>query len=417
MRHFLIIGLLRLLTGMAQFAAIVLLTATLSLGELGTYSLLVIFLTYAAQLAGLNLNTFVLREQGTTPRSEWPALLQRQWTFLAVSTTIVSLSIAALHWSGLLQVPTIGWFLVLLTLTTFNMQHESFLLGAGRATSAAFNLLFRTGWVYILAIINWLHPGEVSLETVLIGWTLAELLGCCVVVAILARDQLLPSSPFMLDRKWLKHGLGIGAQYTVLGLFLIVSFSVQRVVIGGVEGAAAVGIFHFFYATSVFGPNLLEASLFAILLPKLIARAKNLPAGELGMPPLWSFALLGGLGLVGLSVLYFLLPLGIGLLGKAELTSHMGLFPLTAGYAIFYTLARVFHYGLYSANADRWLLGVNAVACVVACATSFAFIGGAGITGGGWSLLLTGMVLLAGNSLPYWSETIRRIALARHQAA
>lgn len=413
MKRFLLIGLLRLLTGLAQFSAVMLLAASLSLESLGTYSLLAIFLTYAVQLGGLNFYTYTLREQAVVGRDGWPAILQRQFVFLAASTLTFCVLIIALQGLRIVQLPALEWFLPLVVLTVFNTQHENFLVGAGWPVAAALNLFIRTCWVYGLAVVNIMAPDLITLGSVLSAWTLSELVGAAFILAILMRRRLLPLRWFGLDLKWLKSGLGVGLGYTALGLLLIVSFSIQRVVLAGVEGDAAVGVFHFFFVVSVFGPNLLEASLFAILLPKLVARARAEGGATLPFPEILPFTVLGLLGACGLVVLYFLMPFLIEMLGKQELAQYMGVLPITAMYAMLYTIARIFHYNLYAANADRWLLMVNAVTCATACVTSLVLVMAFGINGAAWALLATGATLLIGNSLPFISHTARKIALHR----
>src|SRR5690349_704361 len=110
MKRFIVIGLLRLLTGLAQFSVVIMLTASLSLENLGTYSLLVIFLTYSVQLAGLNFYTYTLREQAVVGRAGWPALLQRQFIFLTASTLTLCVLLVALQGLEAIEVPALQWF-------------------------------------------------------------------------------------------------------------------------------------------------------------------------------------------------------------------------------------------------------------------------------------------------------------------
>lgn len=410
MKQFFLTGVLRLVTGLGQFAVVIFLTASLSLENLGTYSLLVIYLTYAAQVAGLNFYTYVLREQAVVGRAGWSGLLQRQWVFLAISTTLVCLAIACLEGMGVLRLPAIGWFVPLLALSVLNAQHENFLIGAGWPVEAAVSLLIRTSWIYAVILLNFV-TSRISFDLVLAAWLLAELIGAVFTLSIFAQRGLLTWRWLGLDINWLLRGIKVGFHYTILGVFLIASFSIQRVVLGHLDGDAAVGIFHFFYIISVFGPNLLEASLFAVLLPKLIARSRAQSSATLLFPAPWTFALLGGLGAAGLTVLYFLLPFFIHLLGKSELIPYLDIFPITAAYAILYTVARVFHYSLYAANADRWLLFLYGGTCAVACVASIALVMKFGVDGAAWALFAAGVTLLAGSSLPFLSKRMKRVAL------
>jgi O-antigen/teichoic acid export membrane protein len=253
-----------------------------------------------------------------------------------------------------------------------------------------------------------------TLQAILSMWACAEVLGFLFTAILLARARLLPTRWYGIDRNWLLKGLRVGTHYTALGLLLIVSFSVQRVALGHLLDGQAVGIFHFFFVISVFGPNLLEASLFAIYLPRLIANSASRKRPALQFPSRLSLALLAGGGAVGLAVLYAILPIFTRMLGKPELLAYGSLFAFTATYALLYTVARAFHYSLYAAQADRWLLKVNAAVCSIACVTSFVFVSYFGLQGAGWSLLLSGFLLLAGNCLPFLSESVRDSVIGKN---
>lgn len=413
-RQFLTIGSLRLVTGATQFAVIIFLATILSLDELGQYSLAVIYLTYAIQLTGLNLHTYALRDQATVSRDKWPALLQQQWIFLAISTTAVVALISMLQCSQVLQLPTLPYFSALLFLGALNTQNENFLVGASRPISSAISLLLRASWIYAVILLNLGLSRPMTLQAILSMWTCAEILGLLFSLTLLARARLLPTRWYGINKNWLLKGLRVGTHYTVLGLLLIVSFSVQRVALGHLLDGQAVGIFHFFFVISVFGPNLLEASLFAIYLPRLIANSasRNLPS--LQLPSRLSLALLAGGGAIGLAVLYAILPVFTRILGKPELLEYSSLFAFTATYALLYTVARAFHYSLYAAQADRWLLKVNAMVCFIACTTSFVFVSYFGLQGAGWSLLLSGFSLLAGNCVPFFNTSVRESVIGKN---
>lgn len=411
MKAFLTIGLLRLVTGFGQFAVVLFLAVALSIADLGAYSLLVIFVGYGTQVAGLAFYAYVTREIVLSARENWPGILFQKWAFLLSSTTLVALAIFVAEALGLVAIPGLGIFVALLALSVFNTQHENLLIAIGRPLGAALNLLVRTSWIYALILAHLLAGSSIQLEHVYLAWIAAEALAALFVLANLWRERILPTRRYPLDVPWLKRGVRVGAQFAIMGLLLLVTVTVQRVVLGGVEDATLVGIMHFFFVISTFGPNLLEASLYAVILPRLITSAK-VAGNPLALPPLWIFALLPGCGVLGLAVLYMILPFALPLIGKPELTIHMSIFWFTAAYALLYTTARIFHYTLYAAGEDQWLLSAYAVACAAATGSSIVLVKADGLNGALWSLVIAGATLLLVLVLPFfWRGALRRFLL------
>lgn len=398
--QFILIGLLRLITGVAQFGVILFLAAVLSIKSLGIYAFFTVVLGYFSQVAGFNFNTYLQREQGRRSVGEWPELLMQQWRFLGCSLLVAFVGAIPLFTFDFMPVEHAPCFLGILVLTVANGQFENFLVGAGKPVPATFNLMLRSIWVVPLALVAWSDAAPVTLHTVFTAWLLAELAAVVLVLLRMGLLGYLPRRWYPVDRAWIWSGVKVGAQYTVWALLLLLTVSVQRVILSRTHTEEDVGVFHFFYVISVFLPNLLEASLYAMLLPKLIARHQPGGASSL-FPDRLPFVVLVGGGATGLLAVWIVLPHGLSLLGKEELLQHQHLFAFTAAYALLYTTARVFHYQLYVSHRDRELGHAYIRSAFVAAVASLLFIPAYGLTGAAAALVLSGLALVAACAWPF----------------
>lgn len=401
MKRFLTIGVLRLATGGAQFGIILFLTVHLSLNSLGVYALFTLALGYMSQLAGFNFNTYLQRELGSQPQAKWPGLLLQQWRFLLVSLAAAYAASSVMFSLDFIPTEYAAHFCGILLLTVLNGQFENFMVGAGRPVMATVNLLLRSAWIVPLFLVAMLGSSGLTLHTVFVSWFLAELLALLLVVGRLWRLGLLPKHWEPADTSWIVRGAKTGAQYTMWALLLLFIVSVQRIVLGRSHSDEQVGIFHFFFVIAVFGPNLLEASLYAVIIPRLIARHQPSTGRGLSFPDRMPFVVLVGGGGMGLAVVAVVLPLGLAHFGKDELLEHREVFYYTAAYALLYTAARVFHYQLYASRSDRTLGLAYIRAAVVAAVSSWGLIPRWGLHGAALALVCAGLALALSCAWPF----------------
>lgn len=401
LRKTIYVGLLRLITGAAQFAVIIFITRVFSLAEVGQYSIFVIVLGYFSQLAGLSFYTHVMRELAGHPMENWPKFLMQQWWFLGVSIVAVAVLAAAIFEVGLFQIHHVSYFLILLALAVVNSQHENFLVGTGHPVYASLSLLLRSVWILPLTAFYYLNAAQMDMSAVYLAWASAEGVAAAFVLFMFSRLGLWPPySP--INRSWIVGGMQVGARYTLLGLVLLLTVSAQRVLLAQTHGDEVVGIFHFFYVVSVFLPNLLEASLFAVLLPKLILQHKSLGGSNFGPPKSTVFGFLLGIGAVGLATIGLSLPLVVSLLDKSELLEYRQVFLYTAGYALLYTASRAFHYQLYASSRDALLVKANLISCAGSCISALVLIPYYGLNGAAMSLLVAGAIMFAAFGWPFF---------------
>ena len=395
-----VIGVLRLLTGIAQFAVILLITSALTLQDVGSYTLFTIFLNYTAQIAGFSVYTYFSRILATASRGEVGTILYQVWAALALCAGSTILGTLILIWCGVIEVGHLYLFLFLVLISVFNVQHENVLIAVGNPFLAAITLFVKNIWAYGLFAGYYLGGFEVSLNIIYFSWALSESFAASTILIYLFLNGMLPTVVTPIDFALIRRALVASSKYTALSLLLVLTITVQRVVLSLDDGEKYVGVFHFFYVISVFGPNLVEAAIYAVLLPKLI-RASASAGYALRPPSLQVMALMLITSAVGLSVLYLMLPSALAFLGKPELVVHMKVAWATMAFALLYTTSRGFHYQLYAAGADNWILGSYILSALVGCSTSYFLTLQYGLTGASISLVLTGLTMAAVLSSPF----------------
>lgn len=393
---------LRLAAGIFQFSTVLYITGYLSLGELGDYSLFVIILGYFTQLTGFSFSTFLIRELAAHERGAWPALLLQQLRFQSWSYALALAIGAAGVLAGAAPPGYAVAFGVLLGLALINSAFENYMVGTGHPLPAALNVLLRAGWIVPLATVSLLGWVQPSLTAVFIAWTAGEVLATLALLAQIVARGLFPTAVAPADRAWIARGFRVGVGYTVLAVLLLVTMSVQRVVLGHYHAQELVGIFHFYFVVSVFIPNLLEASLYALILPRLVRRNQVEGKGRLLTPDPKLFLLLLGLGGAAVAAVAVALSFVLPWLGKPELLAYRYLLAFTGPWALFYTGSRVFHYQLYAAHRDTAMLAACAAACAVACVASLILVPAGGLRGAATALVISGAALALAFATPFF---------------
>lgn len=399
-RKTIFVGILRLCTGVAQFAVVLFMTRAFSLVEVGQYSLFIIVLGYFSQIAGLSFHTYMLREMAGEHKEHWPVFLGQLWCFLGISIVGAGVIFLVLLESGLVQIHGVSNFLLLLALVTINLQHENVLVGAGHPVFASICLLLRSIWILPLAVIYALDQSPIDISWVYVAWVVSEGFAALFALFVISRQNLWPRFS-RIDLAWIVRGANVGLRFTFLSLVLLLTVSVQRVILSHTHGDEAVGVFHFFFVISVFLPNLIEATLYAIHLPRLIAQHKALNGEFLGAPSPELLILWQGAAAIGLTTIWLLFPLLVSLLGRLELLEYKPMFLATAAYALMYSASRAFHYQLYASGRDALLTRANLIACAGACLAAILLIPAYGLYGAGIAILLAGFVMVLAFGWPF----------------
>lgn len=406
---FMSIAFIRTLVGFAQFSILIFLVAELPLGDVGEYTIFSIFVSYGTLLLGFNFHTFVARELAHYERQSWSHLLNQNLLFLLINGILVFSFLFFLFQLDILPKEYANFFLTILALSATNNQIENFLIASGNPLTSTFNVFLRSIWILPLFLINKLQYINIELVNVFQVWLIFEAIGLIYALIILKNLSFISFTAQNFDIKWIRKGLAIGFKYTLLGLMLLMTFTIQRLVLAQTHTEEHVGIFQFFFSIAVFFPNLVESSVFSMLLPKIIRESLS-TAGNILAPPNFKlfFGLLMGIG-SGLVIIYLLLPTALTILNKPQLIIHQHLFAYISTYSILYFISRFFHYHLYAANKDKSLSILNIVALLTSLFSSLLLIPKLGLIGAAISLVITGLVMAITFGFPFFQKHVRSV--------
>lgn len=398
-RNFIAVGGLRFLAAIGQLAGTLYLTARLPLSELGVYALFTICLGYATQFAGFGFNAYLVREVARGPRERWSWFLWQHWLFLAFSVSVVALMATTAAGFQLMAGESTGIFCVLVALGALNNQLENFMVAISRPISSTVNQLLRSAWV--LPLLFWGGPGELSVIDVYLALALAEALAGSLMLLRLWQIGVLPKGSLRVDGGWVRNGVVTGGRYTILSLSLLISITVQRVVLGTSHGEYAVGVFQFYYWIVSFPQSLIESTMYAIITPAIIAKNATRPEKARRPPERERFVLLLGGGALSLVGVFIMLPYAAQVIGRSELLEERHLFPFMGVYALAYAGYRIFFHQHYAQGGDRFLMWAHLLGAAGAVILSCLLIPVYGLLGAAISMALTAVILLLLFCMPY----------------
>ena len=405
-RNIFVILFLRLLAGTFQFLIIILLASKLSNEDFGIYTVFAIYINYLILLAGFNFHTYTTRELGTHERQHWPKLLMQNAKFLMVNGIMVIFIAIFIHYANLLNFNGLIFFLCILVFGSINNQIENFLLGAGYPIQSAVNILLRALWIGPLFLLNLVFDITLSLYIVFTFWLLSEMISVCYMINSLRKYKFLKVTGVKNHYNIIK-GWSVGARYTFMGLLLTLAITMQRIILGETHSMENVGVFQFYYAMAVFLPNMIEAAVFAVLLPKLIRESLSEGLNKLLQPRYGISIILVITVMVCLYIVSLFLPQIILLVDKNNFSESKEIFTLICIYSILYFISRLFHYQLYSANKDVFLTYANIIVFSAAFISSIYLIPLFGITGAAYSLILSSFTMVLAYSFPFLFKHIK----------
>lgn len=390
---FLAIAIIRVLTGVAQFSTLIYLVSNLSLNDFGEFTTFSIFIAYGTLLLGFNFHTFVARELAKHVRNEWSGLLFQNILF--VISNLIILFVIVLYMVDANVFPNVSpsYFLLILSFAAINNQIENFAIATGNPFVANLNVLCRAIWIFPLLILQLFKYITLDINFVMLAWLLFEVIGISFILIKLRKLSLLSRPNKFIDLIWIGNGMRIGFKYTSLGLMLLMTFTIQRLLLGHNHSQEFVGIFQFFFSIAVFFPNLIETTLFSIILPKMIRQSSIFPGG---VHSNLNFKLLSSsfiIVLIGLILVYFLLPLSLSYINKSHLIDYKYLFLFMSVYSSLYFISRIFHYHFYAGGKDGLLLVLNFSSLIVAVLSSLLLIPKHGLTGASFSLVITSLFM------------------------
>lgn len=219
---------LRGITLASKFLLIFFLAKFLEPKELGLYGLLVVTVSYALYLLGLDFYTFTTREILKRERDEWGSLLKDQGALSVILYAIFLPLLSLIFVKGLLPWNIAGWFFVLLVLEHLTQEISRLLITISEQLLASVMLFLRSGiWAVIVTAIMLLRSDTRDLNMVLGAWTLGSF-SALVLGAYRLKQLNISGWEKSIDWQWIGKGLKIAVPLLVATLTLRGLFTVDR---------------------------------------------------------------------------------------------------------------------------------------------------------------------------------------------
>lgn len=363
----------------SRFALLFCLAKYLSPAEVGQYGLVFSTIGYALFVMGFDFYTYSTRELMGKLSAEWPAIIKNHFLFVggAYVITIPAIGLIVLY-SRIIPNDLIVWFFILLVLEHLAQELNRLLISMSRPLLANTILFVRSGgWVCAcLPAMFWI-PQTRNLDFVFGSWACGG--GLAVGIgAVALRGSSGGGELSSVDWKWIRTGIGIA--FPLLGGTLAsrVLFTADRYFEQHVAGDDILGAYTFYVSVANAILAFLDASVISISGPKFVGavRRKDLPEIENTFKEFrFSTCMVTG----GLAICCALLIKPVVLLvGKQIYIDHLAMFYLLLLAAAIFCLSMIPHYRLYAYGADRAIVLVNVLSCIIFLASFFTLRGNFG---------------------------------------
>lgn len=386
---------IRAVTLVLRFALVFYLAHFLGLDATGIYGLALGAVGIVPALIGWGLNYFVAREVvGLEPRSAVLILRDR------LLVTLVSLSgatVVAVIVALLVGLP-IDRFAIMIAalvwLETLCSDVHVALIGMSRPVLANALMFLRTAsWVLPVVLLGLLVPQTRTLETVFALWICGSLATAIVLLVLLRRLAIDPSTVRSVDYVWLRERLSRSWYIYISDLGLVGFVYIDRYVVGYVLGLTDTGIYTFYWSLTNALQTLIATAVVQVALPHLVTQFRR-SIGDwraaLRQEITRVFAMSGVLsvsmfaaGVAGIHFGYF-----------APHEHALLLFGLLLAASVVRSCSDVLNVGLSTIGRDRFYAFINVLGIPISIAFTYAFVVPFGLIGAGIGAVTAGLCLV-----------------------
>ena len=255
----------------AKFGLFVVLAIFLEPAEVGLFGLIAATVNLSLYFLGLDFYIHANREFRIADADERKRILsQSARLFLCTHAVFLPLYVI-LFWAGILPWSIFAFVIALSIVEHLSTELYRLLIVYGRPALASFGFFLRLGsWPVIASLAMWFVPELRSLEAVLTFWLfggIVSLILPALFVIKLPRSFRMPP----LDFAWIKSGLVIALPFLAGTLCLRAIQTIDRYIFEGLLGADVLGAYVFFVGLASVLPAMLQAGVYAFVLPVLIS--------------------------------------------------------------------------------------------------------------------------------------------------
>ncbi len=348
-----------------RFALIFALAAFLSPADVGTYGLVVAFVSYAVYVLGLDMYSYTTRQLASGDGAHRPRILFNHFTFLAIVMAVMVPASLVIFIFGFLPWSLAIAFLLVLITEHLGIEIDRLLISIGQQFRASIVIALRQGLLPLTSIaLMAFAPTTRQLSTVLALWITFNFAAIVVGASMLARETR-GAGRLGVDWRWIIRGVAVSFPFLVATLLLRLLFTVDRQIVasaGGLDLAAAYTL-----SVTIAGglTSLLAISVHQFAYPDLVRSAtrQDWTGFNARMRDLWRITLVLSAGAV-LGAIVVCIPLTRAL-GEPIYAENAAAIPSAMIAIAIYNISLVPHYGLYALHADRLIFVATVVSVVV----------------------------------------------------
>ncbi len=380
----------------ARFGLTILLARALNLDDIGKYGLIVGFAAVVPAVLGFGLNHYVSRELIGLDAFEAGKRVRDRLTVSLLVTVIASLLAFAARCAGLPLPDPLLWLVILCAFETYALDMHLILIGAQKPFTANLVYFVRSSlWVLPLTLLFLAAPMARSLNAVLILWLGGLVAGMMVAAVSIRHWPWRRVAAIPVDRAWLRQRIGNAGLIYINDIGIALLAYADRYVISYFLGLLATGIYTVYWSFGNALFTLVSAALIQTSVPQLVLtlREHGRPAFE---RKLWrKLVSVAAVGLGFAVAIYIAFELLRATLLPTIIMAPVELFPLLLLGTLIRLLSDVLNIGLYSDNRDRPLALINIIGGVGSTAITAFFVHVAGISGAGYAMVFTALMLFA----------------------
>lgn len=359
--------LIRGLTLLGKFLLIFFIAKYLSVDELGSYGVIVVFISYSLYAVGLDFYTYSTRELLNIPKTNWGGYIRLQGRLLLFSYGF-TLPILLLIAANIIDSQYLIIVGVLIILEHLNQEGMRLLIIDGRVFMSN-NLQFIRGgaWCYIVIGLFYFNILQPSLLNLLLIWIIFDFIAFLIAIYYLKINIKIFKS-IQVPSQWLLAGIRLCMPLLISTLVLRSITTFDRIWLESMTSIAVVGVYTLFFGLSNSLISFLETGLLSYEYPKLV---KNIRDFDKFSKIVKKMVIHSILILVCLSVvLILILPILLKWIQKDIYFQYISMFYIVLAGSIIYCLSMIPHYILYAAKQDKKILAAHTVSFLVFCSST-----------------------------------------------
>jgi O-antigen/teichoic acid export membrane protein len=365
---------------------------------LGLYGLLTSAVAFAVFAAGLEYHYFTRRELILGDPEKRATIVRDQQLLQLVAVVILLGALMAYfrvtHWTAIGENVRI-WFYLLVLVELVSQELSQNLIALARPVAANIVFFVRMGlWTYPIVALFMITPAFRTISWVFGGWIVG---GCLsVVIAVWCLRDLAWSHAFSdpIDWKEMRRGIRTAAPYIVITGSSMGLLFLDRFIVGGYKGLAAVGIYTFFVGIATSVHTIVNTGVSVIRMPYLVeAYQKKTPETfRRELSRMTSMTVSSSLVLM-VAAAIAIFP-ALRLAGKPAYYEHLGAFFILLVAAGLRCVADVPIYALYAKRRDLWIMWVELGAFAASVVLNLCLVPRYSIEGAATAACIAALLLL-----------------------